>query len=107
MNRLFLLSHQMCIRDRNYTVTESTVPATYNGVSEFVVTLKADCTGLEFVGTAPSGVTLHGLTIKVENIRKAQHNVIVHYVEQGTTNELATQATAVTKYCLLYTSRCV
>ena len=82
----------------NYTVTESTVPATYNGVSEFVVTLKADCTGLEFVGTAPSGVTLNGLTIKVENIRKAQHNVIVHYVEQGTTNELATQATAVTKY---------
>ena len=82
----------------NYTVTESTVPATYNGVSEFVVTLKADCTGLEFVGTAPSGVTLNGLTIEVENIRKAQHNVIVHYVEQGTTNELATQATAVTKY---------
>ena len=36
--------------------------------------------------------------VYVEYARKAQHNVIVHYVEQGTTNELATQATAVTKY---------
>ena len=36
--------------------------------------------------------------VYVEYTRKAQHNVIVHYVEQGTTNELATQATAVTKY---------
>ena len=29
--------------------------------------------------------------VYVEYARKAQHNVIVHYVEQGTTNELATQ----------------
>lgn len=82
----------------NYTVTESTVPATYNGVSEFVVTLKADCTGLEFVGAHPAGVTLSGLTIQVQNTRKDQHNVIVHYVERGTTNKLAEPVTATTAY---------
>ena len=53
---------------------------------------------MEFVGDAPEGVTINGLTIQVENIRKAQHSVIVHYVEQGTTNELASQATAATRY---------
>lgn len=82
----------------NYAVTEKTVPTTYNGIEDFIVTLKKDCTGLEFVGDAPEGVTINGLTIQVENIRKAQHSVIVHYVEQGTTNELASQATAATKY---------
>ncbi|HCU33251.1 MAG TPA: hypothetical protein DF364_05320, partial [Ruminococcaceae bacterium] len=82
----------------NYTVSESTAPSTYNGVSDFTVTLKSNGTELEFVGNAPAGVTLSGLTIQVQNTRKAQHNVIVHYVEQGTTNELATPATAVTKY---------
>ena len=82
----------------NYTVSESTTPSTYNGVSDFTVTLKSNGTELEFVGDAPADVTLSGLTIQVRNTRKAQHNVIVHYVEQGTTNELATQATAVTKY---------
>ena len=82
----------------NYAVTEKTVPTTYNGIEDFIVTLKKDCTGLEFVGDAPEGVTINGLTIQVENIRKAQHSVIVHYVEQGTTNELASQATAATRY---------
>ncbi len=82
----------------NYAVTEKTVPTTYNGIEDFIVTLKKDCTGLEFVGDAPEGVTINGLTIQVENIRKAQHSVIVHYVEQGTTNELASQVTAATRY---------
>ena len=82
----------------NYAVTEKTVPTTYNGIEDFIVTLKKDCTGLEFVGDAPEGVTINGLTIQVENIRKARHSVIVHYVEQGTTNELASQATAATRY---------
>ena len=82
----------------NYAVTEKTVPTTYNGIEDFIVTLKKDCTGLEFVGDAPEGVTINGLTIQVENIRKAQHSVIVHYVEQGTTNELASQATVATRY---------
>ncbi len=82
----------------NYAVTEKTVPTTYNGIEDFIVTLKKDCTGLEFVGDAPEGVTINGLTIQVENIRKAQHSVIVHYVEQGTTNELVSQATAATRY---------
>ncbi|MDD5921288.1 MAG: hypothetical protein PUC57_08205, partial [Oscillospiraceae bacterium] len=63
----------------NYTVSESTTPSTYNGVSDFTVTLKSNGTELEFVGNAPAGVTLSGLTIQVQNTRKAQHNVIVYY----------------------------
>lgn len=63
----------------NYAVTEKTVPTTYNGIEDFIVTLKKDCTGLEFVGDAPEGVTINGLTIQVENIRKAQHSVTVYY----------------------------
>lgn len=82
----------------NYTVSESTTPSTYNGVSDFTVTLKSNGTELEFVGAKPAGVTLSGLTIQVQNTRKDQHDVIVHYVEKGTTNELAPQAIAVTKY---------
>ena len=63
----------------DYAVTEKTVPTTYNGIEDFIVTLKKDCTGLEFVGDAPEGVTINGLTIQVENIRKAQHSVTVYY----------------------------
>ncbi|MDD3193203.1 MAG: VWA domain-containing protein, partial [Oscillospiraceae bacterium] len=76
----------------NYTVTESTTPTSFYGVAAFTVTLNAAGTGLEFVGTAPSGVTLDGLTIKVANSKINDLSYTVEHYYDGETEPFDTDA---------------
>ena len=78
----FSLEGKTFVYGAEYEIVE-TAPEGYNGVGSFKVTLKADGSGLELVGSN-ANVTIDDFTITVKNEPKSYTLTVKHQYEDGT-----------------------
>ena len=76
----FSLEGKTFVYGTEYEIVE-TAPEGYNGVGSFKVTLKADGTGLELVGSN-ANVTIDGFTVTVKNTI-GKYTLIINHVYEG------------------------